>query len=236
MKPIAAIGFACAIGLVSFSTAAMTLRQVDIECPIGGSTFKTTLAMSGTQFGQNLDRRPFGPIASPWPLAKCPDNGFVLFKGTFTEQELKQLRPYVLSPDYQALQARETDHYLAARLMHRLGLPVEKVAEALLRATWEVEKEARYRRYAEAALAAFKDVIARAPIDRPAAEQASYQQITGELERRLGQFDAAKRRFTALLADPQVRSSPLAPLVRQELALIAAKDSGTHAVSDGAAP
>lgn len=148
--------------VVSPFANARIVMESEIACPIGGERFKTTIALSGTQFGQNLDRRPFGAIAAPWPLAKCP-NGFVIYKEKFADSELKRLKSYVLSKDYQALKTSETNYYLAARLMRQLDVPIEALADALLKATWEAEQDSRYRRYATEALSAFEAVIASPP-------------------------------------------------------------------------
>ncbi|MGY3266776.1 hypothetical protein [Lysobacter sp. HA35] len=221
-----------ALALLSNSAPAMTLMPVQLKCPIGGEAFTATLAMSGTQFGQNLDRRPVGAIASPWPMARCPKNGFVLFKQDFTPAEIKTLQPFVLSPDYQALQKSESNYFLASRLMEKLGAPQNEIASALLRATWEVEKDPRYPRYAQAALDSI-DVLLLRDSSMSKDERASYQQIAGELERRLGRFDAARVRFTALFTAPGVQGMPIGRLVQQELELISKRDTATHLAEVG---
>src|SRR5690606_5477690 len=76
---------------------AMTVMDVDFTCPVGGEEFSTRMAGSGTAFGRNLDRRPFGPTPSPWPLAKCPGNGFVLYQREFSDAEIRKLTPLVES-------------------------------------------------------------------------------------------------------------------------------------------
>lgn len=212
-----------------FSTAS-TVMDVEVTCPIGDERFMTEVAMSGTQFGQNLDRRPFGAIIAPWPLAKCPDNGFVVYKDGFTASELDKLVPYVESAVYQALREGESDYYLVARLMRHLDSPANAIAEALLKATWEAEGDDRYSRYAVEALAAFETLIADPGNDLAPAQAASFQQIAGELERRLGFFDKAGRRFAVLVDAPEVMGSELEQLVRQEIALTEAQDSGTHPI------
>jgi hypothetical protein len=194
--------------------------------------FTTDLAMSGTQMGQNLDRRPVGAIASPWPLPKCPKNGFVVFKKAFTPAEIRTLEPFVRSAQYQALQKTESDYFLASRLMTELRAPRHEIASALLRATWEVENDPRYPRYAERALAAIEALLA----DGSALQRddvASYRQIAGELERRLGRFDAARARFIALRGAPGVKGTPLERIVLQELELIRRRDTATHLANAG---
>ncbi len=214
--------------LTSPLSMASTVMDVEVTCPVGGKRFVAEMAMSGTQFGQNLDRRPFGAIATPWPLAKCPSNGFVIYKDDFTASEIDRLTPYVRSVTYQTVQKKESDYYIAAHLMQYLGAPKSTFADALLMATWEAEQDERYDRYAAEALAAFEAILADTSHELAPAQAASYQQIAGELERRLGLFDKASRRFRALIDAPGVRGSELEQVVRQEIALTEAKDSGTH--------
>jgi len=216
--------------LVPGMTHAMTVMDVEITCPVGGEEFTARLAGSGTAFGANLDRRPFGATPSPWPLARCPGNGFVLYQREFSDAEVARLTPLVESAEFQRMQAEESDYYIASRLMRHMNAPANLVADRLLKATWEAEHDERYPRYASEALAAFEHVLADASSELTAETRASYQQIAGELERRLGRFEEAARRFEALLQSPGVIGSELEPLVRQEIALVAAKDSGTHAI------
>jgi hypothetical protein len=214
---------------------AMTVHDVELTCPIGGEKFTTRMVGSGTAFGQYLDRRQYGATASPWPLAKCPANGFVIFKADFTEAEIARLAPIVASADYRALQASETNYSLAAYLQRRLGAAPHDVFPTLLAATWEAsadERNERYDRYAAEALATLEQVLATpgAPVE----DALDKAQLAAELERRLGRFDAAHRRLSALL--PHVRGSGLEPLVIQELQLVDARDRAPHRVGTDDAP
>jgi len=217
-----------AAAFAAASTHAMTVHEVDVTCPIGGGKFTTRMVGSGTAFGQYLDRRRFGATVSPWPLAKCPANGFVIYKDDFTATEIAQLGPIVASPEYRELQARETDHYLAAYLQRRLGAAPLAVFPFLLAATWEATGDERYDRYATEALAALEQVMAKP--DATFEDARGHAQLAAELERRLGRFDAAHRRLSTLL--PAVRGTGLEPLVRQELRLVDARDRAPHEVED----
>ena len=219
------------LSLASAGVAASTVADVDVTCPIGGKHFTTLAAMSGTQFGKNLDLKPFGAIISPWPIPKCPENGFVMYKETFGQDEIKRLTIFVLSDTYQALQKTETNYYLAAALMKYLGEPKKNIADALLEATWETENDPRYEKYAGEALGAFESLAD--PSSGATSEDISFYQIlAGEMERRLGRFDAAKHRFETLLTRADVRGTVLEQIARQQMALIALKDSATHPVAD----
>jgi hypothetical protein len=214
---------------------AMTVHDVDMTCPIGGEKFSARMVGSGTAFGQYLDRRQFGATASPWPLAKCPKNGFVIFRDDFTAGEIAQLTAIVASADYRALQARETNYHVAAWLLRRLGAAPAEVFAFQLAATWEAsddERHDRYDRYAAEALATLEQVLAMpgAPVE----DALDKAQLAAELERRLGRFDAAHRRLSALL--PHVRGSGLEPLVIQELQLVDARDRAPHRVGPDDVP
>jgi hypothetical protein len=226
---------ALAAALAAAPLRAMTVHDVELTCPIGGEKFTTRMVGSGTAFGQYLDRRQYGATASPWPLAKCPANGFVIFKAEFTEAEIARLAPIVASADYRALQASETNYYLAAYLQRRLGAAPHDVFPTLLAATWEAgadERNERYDRYAAEALATLERVLAKP--DATFEDPLGHAQLAAELERRLGRFDAAHRRLSALL--PEVRGTELEPLVRQELQLVDARDRAPHRVGTDDAP
>lgn len=218
-----------AISLLSaHNVNASTVSEVELKCPVGGKSFKTILAMSGTQFGQNLDLKPYGPIISPWPVAKCPENGFVIYKNDFTKQELASITEYVLSNEYQSLQKVESNYYLIATLMKKQKSSNASIAFALLKATWEVESDKRYAKYAAETLAAFESVIANPPSDLKPQGVLQHRQIAGEMERRLGNFSAAQKRFTDLLNNKTIRGTILEKVVGQELKLIAARDSSSQ--------
>ncbi|MFP5391179.1 MAG: hypothetical protein ACLGI6_06485 [Gammaproteobacteria bacterium] len=191
-------------------------------------------AMSGTQFGIFLDLKPYGPIAAPWPLAKCPANGFVLYKPKFSKAELAKLKPYVASAEYRTLGANHTDYYLAARLARVAGEPAVTIAQLLLRATWEAGPQEdeqgkvkvdtqRYAQYAGEALDAFKAVLAQ-PADVPEQWQTD-QLVALELERRLGRFEEAQARLDALAGRTEFASGTMHTIVELQRKLIAARDN-----------
>lgn len=218
--------------LASAGACASTVVDIEVTCPIDGKRFTTETARSGTQFGMNLDLKPYGAIIAPWPVAKCPGNGFIVYKEDFTRAELARLRIFVSSDEYQALQKSETNYYLAAVLMKHIGAPLPEVAFGLLKATWEVEGDSRYAKYAGEALTAF-DLLAKSPPAGSTPEQiASYQLLAGEMERRLGRFDEARRRFEAALKLPGMAGTLMEQVAKQEVALAAAKDSATHPIAE----
>lgn len=206
-----------AIALSAPAAHAMTVGEIDVVCPIDGKRFKTITAYSGSQFGMYLDLKPVGPTPAPWPLAKCPGNGFVIYKKTFTAEELARLRPYVRSEAYRALVPGHTNYFLAAKLQQALSEPPAKVAITLLQATWEARDDDQYRAYASEALAAYEQVLAAPPKDEAARLTAML--VAGELERRLGLFDQARSRFLAI-PNRESLAEPMDRVVALQLSLI----------------
>jgi hypothetical protein len=189
------------------------------------------MAASGTSFGQQLDLKPFGPMPAPWPLARCPSNGFVLYKEEFSADEIERLKPYVLSPEYQALRKDNSDYYLAAQLLQFMGADADEVAWSLLQATWEMEADAtRYRRYAQEALAKFSVSLTKPQADRQ--KWATMQLIAGELERRLGRFEDARERFSELGAEDEFHTGVLAEILAYQLQLVDASDTQPHPIPE----
>lgn len=180
---------------MSVAVQAHTSYESELVCPIGGEKFNAMLAGSGTSFGKFLDFKPYGPIAAPWPLAKCPSNGFVMFQNKFSEPELERLDTFVASAAYQKMKNTHTNYYLAAVLQRQIDAPPSRLAYTLLQATWEASGSL-YTAYATEALQAFMALLgAESPNSKL---WVSYQLIAGELERRLKKFDAAAERFSKL--------------------------------------
>jgi len=208
--------------------AALTFSEGHFECPIGGEKFSQRMASSGTQFGAMLDLKPIGPIAAPWTLAECPGNGFILFKGEFSAAELERLAPYVASPAYQALRA-ETTWYRAAQLRRVIDAPGIEVAYTLLNASWQASSE-QYPRYAREALTEFEAAMRAPDAPHEGAAWATSEMLAGELERRLGNFDAAGRRFARLATRAELAAPQLAAIVRFQQCLIATRDGSPQLV------
>jgi len=204
---------------------ALTFLELELTCPVGGEKFRQRMATSGTQFGTMLDLKPFGPIAAPWTLGECPGNGFVMYKHNFTAEELERLTPYVASPAYQALRG-ETSYYRAAQLQRQLGTKPDVLASTLLEASWQASEAAQYRRYATEMLGTVETLLAAPPPNENAFTV--LQAVAGELERRLGRFEAAQQRFEKVRPLPAFQPAHLSSVVEMQLRLIAARDSAPH--------
>ena len=211
-------------------TSALTFQEEELTCPIDGENFKATLAASGTMFGRFLDFKPFGPIAAPWPLAKCPSSGFVMYKDKFSDDELAQLRKYVLSDEYKKLSSSHVNYYLAARLRAHLGEKSSRLANTLLQATWEAKSQSQYEQYASEALDAYKQVLKEE--NGESENWFNNQLIAGELERRLGRFEDAKQRFMNLAKHEKAKAEICAAILALQMQLIEARDSQPHMIPE----
>jgi hypothetical protein len=201
----------------------------DATCPLDGTTFRAFVAESGSRFGGHLDMKPYGPIAAPLPLPRCPTDGLVLYKAEFSAGEITKLKPFVASPEYQVLLIGHKDYYLATRLMRHLGDSEEQIAWTLLRATWQTyANPILYQRYALEALEAFERLLAGPFVDPKL--RAIFWLIIGELERRAGRFESAHRRFTAVQNSPEY--TEYRKIIDFQLKLIGEKDRSSHLIPD----
>ena len=151
MGPIVRVLVVLLCGLTATAALASTYHEVDVTCPIDGQVFKTREAKSGTKLGNYLDMKPYGPMPAPWPIARCPGNGFVIYRPVFSSEELQRFRAYVATDEYRALLRPHSNYYLAARLQIHNGEPPRQVAYTLLKASWEAEGTELYPRYAREA-------------------------------------------------------------------------------------
>lgn len=216
-----------ALGLFLFATPtlveALTVQDVKIDCPIDGVSFTTYQVMSGTQSGMYLDLKPIGAIAAPWPIPKCPSNGFVIYKAKFSGEELTKLRLYVETQEYQAMQRIETNYYLAAKLQQKMFETAAVIAATLLRATWEARPGEQYTRYATEALSAYKQALQQIYTDQT--QLVTDQLVAVELERRLGKFEEAQFRLSSLPKRGDLKAAKLGYIVELQLRLVGQRDA-----------
>ena len=221
------------VGLWSGVGLAMTLSEVEKTCPLCGTVFKTTMAMSGTSFGMRLDLKPIGPIAAPWPVPVCPNCGFVLYESSFYPEEKEKLQKIVQSSEYQALRTKgASPYYLYAQLIYQLQHDDLKTAQILLKASWEVEDQpAEYQRYLSESLAHFEKYLGTNP--RHEKDWVTAMVLKGEIMRQLSQFDKSLKHFSSLKDQPEFQEEIIKKIVTYELELVAKKDSSPHEVPEG---
>jgi len=213
--------------LLAGGSAALA-QKTSVTCPIDGKTFDYASPPSGPIHGRDLDMRPVASYPTPWPLPRCPDNGFIVYKtDRFSEDELARLRRFVASEQYQAMVRSHSGYYLAAALRRAAGDPAYDVAWSLAQATWEVADEpARYKAYAQEALQAFNSLGDQGTLDRR--QHVLREMMSGELERRLGMFDAAEKRFRRIRDEAEFGTPQLQHVIEFQLRLIARKETSAR--------
>ena len=219
-------GLVLLLGLSSAHSS--VIRATEMICPIDGEKFDAYLSLSHTIAGRYLDLKPYGAIAAPQPVAKCPTSGFLMWKENFTEVELTSLRDFLKTDTWHKLKGRHTDYYLIAKLQEHVGYSQSDVKFMLLQATWEAKSKYQYRLYATEALNAYNTALTEQYTDPE--RRLTDQFVAGELERRLRKFGKAQIRFASLENDPDIQSSRFREILELQLKLINAKNSRPHKI------
>ena len=217
MKWIAAIAAAALLASVA---GADTLGSVERVCPFTGTKFSGKIDLSGTRFCLRLDQKPIGVMGAPSALPVCPDDGFIVFKETFSPAELAELRPWVGSDAYRKLTANETTYARYAETLRQMGSTTDEIGWRLVQASWQVEREPeRYRRYVAAAVKELEGGGSTSLV------------LAAELERRMGNFDSARAKLDKLKQQPDL-SEGVRALVEREVELVAEHDPSRHYLAD----
>ena len=204
----------------SASAWAHTAAEQKFTCPIGGETFTQVMDTSGTSFGMMTDTRPVGPIAAPFSIAQCPSNKFVMFKNTFSKEELAKFERVVTSAEYQQIAAQSPSYFAWGRMMELAGenQDAQQMMNIFLQASWQSESQESFSKTLEYA----DKVLANKAISSKDAINTQF--LRGEMLRKLGRFDEAKRVFTALQKNPEVKKDKLfSQLATLQLSLVAKK-------------
>ena len=206
--------------VASASASAHTAQEMAFTCPIGGEKFTQTMDTSGTRIGMMTDTRPVGPIATPFSLAQCPSNKFVMFKKEFSPDELAKFERVVNSAEYQQIAAQSSSYFAWGRMMELAGenQDAQQMMNIFLQASWQSESQESFSKTLEYA----DKVLANKAISSKDAINTQF--LRGEMLRKLGRFDEAKRVFTALQKNPEVKKDKLfSQLATLQLSLVAKK-------------
>ena len=206
--------------VASASASAHTAQEMAFTCPIGGEKFTQTMDTSGTRIGMMTDTRPVGPIATPFSLAQCPSNKFVMFKKEFSPDELAKFERVVNSAEYQQIAAQSPSYFAWGRMMELAGenQDAQQMMNIFLQASWQSESQESFSKTLEYA----DKVLANKAISSKDAINTQF--LRGEMLRKLGRFDEAKRVFTALQKNPEVKKDKLfSQLAALQLSLVAKK-------------
>lgn len=203
-----------------------TTVLVTRTCPFTGRVFAAEVEGSGTLACQRLDLKPVGPIGAPGLVPICPDDGFVVYKESFSRREIEGLRAWVASRAFRRLVRCHTPYFRLAKIQERLGEDERLIAESYLKASWEAESDpARYKRYARRAVIWFDryatDLLRRRD-ERTGGAVAEARIVAADLLRRLGRFEAASRRLAPAIG--LQRLSWLDRVWLLELALVKKRD------------
>ena len=206
--------------VASASASAHTAQEMAFTCPIGGEKFTQTMDTSGTRIDMMTDTRPVGPIATPFSLAQCPSNKFVMFKKEFSPDELAKFERVVNSAEYQQIAAQSPSYFAWGRMMELAGenQDAQQMMNIFLQASWQSESQESFSKTLEYA----DKVLANKAISSKDAINTQF--LRGEMLRKLGRFDEAKRVFTALQKNPEVKKDKLfSQLAALQLSLVAKK-------------
>jgi hypothetical protein len=215
--------------LLETDAAALTAVPVEVECPVDGTRTRSMEMLSGTVFCMRLDLKPVGAIASPPPIHECPKDGYVWHSDDLTESELDSVRRWIRSEPYRQLRS-ESPHFRLARIYQAAGRDSLTIARALLQASWEVESTPeRHERYlAESLSHLVRHLDERTTGAAETEGRASHEILAAELERRLGEFDAAEERLERLRREDRVTTPREKEIVEYEMDLVARGDSEPH--------
>jgi Uncharacterized protein conserved in bacteria (DUF2225) len=217
MNILAALLSPVVIAFVVFANSrveALTFGETEVTCPIDGKRFTAKVVNSYSIFGRRLDMKPMGALVVPIPLPVCPENGFVIFKPTFSDDEIEKLKLIVLTDEYRSLRRENTDYFMAAYLMERMGETGRGLGLVYLQASWEAEEKQPEHtdRYRSIAVKIFDEYLSQEKSH--STERLQVLLITSDLERMLGRFDAAKARLDAV-QDQVPPNSPYRALIEQ---------------------
>jgi uncharacterized protein (DUF2225 family) len=183
-----------------------TLRQIELHCPICGSSFRSQAVVSTNAFGgkrTDFHERAAGTQPLAYLIHMCGECGFSGCERDFTadsevspivrEQVLNRLAP----PAPEAQITGSAKYESAARVAEWQGLEARHIADLLLRAAWccvdegDIEAERYFRRHAawmfEKSLENYDTV--------PRDERAVLTYLIGELWRRVGDNTQANAWF-----------------------------------------
>ena len=97
MKMILKGIFLILILFLSGNLSASTGYDVEVQCPLCGTTAKYWQQLSYSIFTYGLDLMPMGAARIPQPIPKCENCGFVFIEDYFTEEEITILRNHIIN-------------------------------------------------------------------------------------------------------------------------------------------
>lgn len=169
-----------------------------VKCPVGGKSFTHTTTGSYSVWGYRPDGKPYGSWDFPMELPKCPGNGLVVFDD-FSKEEVKRLEALTDSAEYRAIRDRETNYYLAAWTMEKLGRPPINVAWMVVQASWQADDRPELKKRYQAE---YVDRIRKLERSGDGTDWLLMQARAVNGLRELGRFDEAKALLESLDLSP----------------------------------
>jgi hypothetical protein len=222
------------VGSVAASFASAGLASiygtVDVRCPLCSTKFKVMRLMSSFVAPSSKDLRPITGIGWPSALPECPECHFVMFKDDIPGRDWFKCRELVASANYKE-HSKRAEYYLLGLIYEKLGKDDATLGETYMKAAITEEKDtANFKedlKLAEKHFAAFvtKD-------DSHEKEWQNAQMLIGEIKRRAGEFDEAKKHFETVNTLKEFRDIRLGEIIDYQMKLIAKKDSDAHTMED----
>ncbi|MEO6741035.1 MAG: DUF2225 domain-containing protein [Chthoniobacteraceae bacterium] len=226
--------------LLACVASAVNSLEREFLCPICGTHWEQRIESSGRARALRLDLRQIGDVVDPPSLPQCTKCRFPLFSEQILAQAndpakaqaFRQLRAFVRGPDFQMLASKNPSYFALAQVQQLLKAPHRVIAQSYLRASWQVEdREAACQRLLEKArehyVAALTESGAGDRLNR------DLPLLCGEIERRLGKWDDAEKRFREMESSGILQGTPQANIPALQLRLISLHNSAPHLI-DGA--
>lgn len=218
-----------AVSLTSAPSSATTFVEEDFVCPIGGEKFTASVVASNSGFGARPDGKPYSPLPV-YPVTECPDNGFLIFKKEWTDDELAALEEAIKTEEFQRIRKEETTYYRLWWLQKQINGDAVTLASNLMVAGWETDFNLpRKQRYQQA----FVDAVsATAKVDN--AEDWFWLNLrAANAQRELGQFDKSQAAFANLeteiaIAGDEETQSYVKEYIGGQISLIADQNTASE--------
>lgn len=255
-KDISHIFKASTILLVFLATTslanAVTLRNVEVICPLDKELFTAKSYASFTRSGWRLDGRPviLGSPSLP-PLPVCPESGFVVYRDDFTKEEIKRIQYIVTTNEFKVIRSQKGNRFIVAYIAEQLKATSYDLGYYYLEASWEAEDDGSLgkrrsvefdegavlgllphdligksdvlqRQYIKLSLEKFTEFLGHNHIKTP--QWWAAQILSANIERKLERFDAAILRINALPRESLSDDSLLAMTFDQLVELIELQD------------
>jgi uncharacterized protein (DUF2225 family) len=221
----------CILLIATAGTVGHTASEVKKTCPVCKTEFKTMVDMLGTSFGMRLDLKKLGPIASPWRIPVCTKCKFVLYDDKIPEKDLAKCKEIVESKDYKKHSARAS-YFLLGILSQKLGKDDMKIAHLYLNASWQEEENKEHLKQDLGLSLKYFEAYLKDPTAKEPDAYFTALLLKGELLRRLGKFDEAKKHLDTLKEKKKFKGTFLGDIVTYEIELCNQKDAKPHKVSE----